>query len=101
MAGARFPARATHILFRRYLAVSPGVNRLGREADRSLPSSVEFKTDHTPSYRGIQLIKHRDNLRFNNINKNNNMAKHLELLFLEHIQCCLEWDSKPRRHSVP
>jgi hypothetical protein len=51
-------------------AVAPGVKRLRREADYSLPSSVEVKNDalyeytHAPnrsSRLGIYLIKHKDN----------------------------------------
>jgi hypothetical protein len=48
--------------------VFPGVKRPGREADRSPPSSAEVKNGgsmpplpHTPSWRGVLLIKHRDN----------------------------------------
>jgi hypothetical protein len=49
----------------------PGVKRLGREADYSLPSSVEVKewvelylhSPNMPSWRGAQL-KHRDNFTF-------------------------------------
>jgi hypothetical protein len=48
-----------------------GVKRLGREADRSAPSSAEVKecvelylhSSNTPSWRGAQL-KHRDNFTF-------------------------------------
>jgi hypothetical protein len=49
----------------------PGVNRLGREADRSSPSNADVKewvelylhSPDTPSWRGAQL-KHRDNFTF-------------------------------------
>jgi hypothetical protein len=49
-------------------ALSPGVKRLGREADHSLSTSAEVKkmwiytfTPHTPSWRSAQLVKHREN----------------------------------------
>jgi hypothetical protein len=49
-------------------ALSPGVKRLGREADHSPPSSAEVKNGiaipplpHASSWHTAKLIKHRDN----------------------------------------
>jgi hypothetical protein len=50
----------------------PGVKRPGREVDHSPPSSAEvkesvelhFHSSNTPSWRGAQLKKHRDNFAF-------------------------------------
>jgi 5-methylcytosine-specific restriction endonuclease McrA len=53
-------------------ALSLGVKRPGREADHSPPSSAEVKecvelylhSPNTPSWRGAQLKKHRDNFTY-------------------------------------
>jgi hypothetical protein len=52
-------------------ALSPGLERLGREADHSPPSSAEVKNcgfilplPHVSSWRGASLIKHRDNFTY-------------------------------------
>jgi hypothetical protein len=49
-------------------ALSPGVERPGREADHSPPTSAESRKcgsihalPHTPSWRSAKLVKHRDN----------------------------------------
>jgi len=52
--------------------LSLGVKRPGREADRSPPSIAEdeeclelyLHSPNTPSWRGAQLKKHRDNFSF-------------------------------------
>jgi hypothetical protein len=66
--GVRFSAGARDVYPG---TLSLGVNPPGREDNHVLPNGIEVRSGgailllpHTPSWRGAQLIKHRDNFTF-------------------------------------